>query len=300
MRLISCLSLTSDVLNWIENSRHPRLLHVFDRACNLINERREVLSIVTTEIGSGPFNLVVENDICFSKYLDRQSSITISDNQLTFGDLIIDTKNAKLWSPRPDWESLYAKRDEILDQITKLPTLAPDASAGVTNYPMRGLDTPFARSAQVYSTTSLQSLISNLSSSLANADLSSSLTSTQKLAGLGIGLTPAGDDSLMGAIYAAWIIHPPQIAGMLAQDIATTAAPLTTSLSAAWLKSARKGEAGILWHNLFNALISNHDLAVQEALEKLLAIGYTSGSDALAGFFDVLINWKLRSQRVPP
>src|SRR5574341_2249348 len=35
------------ILGWLANSRHPRILHSFDHAGNLINECREVLSIVT-------------------------------------------------------------------------------------------------------------------------------------------------------------------------------------------------------------------------------------------------------------
>jgi hypothetical protein len=54
---INTLSLAPNACTGLANTRYPRILHVFDRACNLINERREVLSIVTPQIGNGPFNL---------------------------------------------------------------------------------------------------------------------------------------------------------------------------------------------------------------------------------------------------
>ena len=57
---------------------------------------------------------------------------------------------------------------------------------------------------------------------------------------------------MVGAIYASWILHPPEIAGTLGKEIADRTSPLTTSLSAAWLKSAGRGEAGILWHLLLD------------------------------------------------
>ena len=50
MKSINAYPLASNARDWRANSRHPRILHVFDRACNLINERREVLSIVTRKI----------------------------------------------------------------------------------------------------------------------------------------------------------------------------------------------------------------------------------------------------------
>jgi len=39
MRTINALTLTPNVNGWLGTSHHLRILHIFDRACNLINER---------------------------------------------------------------------------------------------------------------------------------------------------------------------------------------------------------------------------------------------------------------------
>lgn len=262
---INALRLTSHVNDWLAISHHPRILHIFDSACNLINEHGEVLSIVTPQIGNGPFNLVVEDSVCFSDHLSLQSSVSISQSKLTTGDLIIQTANAKLWNPNPDWERLHALRERIAGQLLELPLPT---------------DSPLLP----------QSLVSSLSLALANKDLSSAQKVTSQLAGLGAGLTPAGDDFIMGALYAVWIIHPLEAASVLAQNIASTAAPLTTSLSAAWLRSAGRGEAGVLWHQFFEASVGRVDNTtyLREAMDKILSVGETSGADALAGFFSTL------------
>jgi hypothetical protein len=262
MQSIHALSLTPKVNDWLTNSRRPHILHIFDRACNLINEHRDVLSIVTLPIGKGPFNLVLEEDILFSEYLTVESFVSILDNQLTVGNLMINAVDANLWSPRPDWEKLQAHRDHILNQVNELPMINHQPSLP-------------------------QSLLSSLCMSIVNADPSASLATARRLAGLGNGLTPAGDDFILGAVLAAWVIHPPKIASVLAEEITNTAAPLTTSLSAAWLKSAGKGETGILWHQFFDALIASNPVQVQNAKNKILAMGATSGADALAGFVGV-------------
>ena len=273
MQSINALSLTPDVNAWLANSRHPRILHIFDHACNLINERREVLSIVTLQIGNGPFNLVIEADVLFSDHLNLESPISNSPNLLNLGDLTIYTGNTELWSPRPDWEILHVRRDDVFVLLSKLP---------VINY-----ESPVSLRSVQFS--------NSLASALANADLPASLNATQKLAGLGIGLTPSGDDFIMGAILAAWIIHPADIARVLAEEITNTAAPLTTSLSAAWLKSAGKGEAGVLWHNFFNNLISANQIAIQESMDKILSVGKTSGVDALSGFISSFAAWSVEA-----
>jgi len=292
MQSINSLSLTPAVNDWLANTRRPRFLYIFDHACNLINEGGEVLSIVTPHIGSGPFNLVVEDNILFSEHLNLESPISNSMQQLNLGHLIINTRNAKLWSPRPDWERLHAHRETIAKQLTQLQIADYLTSDGfdVSRENQAGLPfgTPFPGVITSLNNRNL-SITQSLISSLCTLDLPSSLIAAQRLAGLGIGLTPAGDDFLMGAIYAARIIHPPEIAGVLAQEVANTAAPLTTSLSAAWLRCAGRGEAGVWWHEFFETLIAVDPVRIQESVEKILIVGETSGADALAGFLRVLM-----------
>lgn len=262
MQLIRTLFLTRCVSDWLQNSSQPRILHVFDRVCNLINERNEVLSIVTQEIGHGPFSLVLESDALFSNDLHVEAPVSISSIQLIVGDFLIDTARADLWNPRPDWEILHKDRDHIAGQLNKIP--------------VPGFQLP-------------KPLISSLTSSLASGDISTAKNAASKLAGLGIGLTPSGDDFIMGALYATWIVHPSNVACILAEEIASTAAALTTSLSAAWLRVAGKGEAGILWHKFFDALLVGPIANPTYAMEKILAVGATSGAEALAGFIGTFI-----------
>jgi Protein of unknown function (DUF2877) len=295
---ISAVSIAPTAKAWLTNTHEVRLLHVFDHACNLINERQEVLSIVTPEIGNGPFNLVVEDDILFPEHLHAQSPISIQSNQLNLGDFTLNLNHVSLWSPCPDWGKLHAYRENILNQLISLPIIAKHPFR--TNYlkhsgfPLRGLrDMPLDHHSGLlnyqYLPIAQSPISSSLLSSLVNVDIPSSLTATRQLAGLGQGLTPSGDDFMMGAIYAAWIIHPMKIATVLAQEISNTAAPLTTSLSAAWLRSAGKGEAGSLWHEFFDALITGKD--IQLPITKLLSVGETSGADALEGFIGVFTYW---------
>jgi len=270
MRTAQAVSRTPAVDHWLSNSSHPRVLHIFEHACNLINEHRQVLSIVGPAIGNGPFNLVIEENISFNQYLSPESSITLQAKEVFSGNLKIDLLNSQPWDPRPNWEVLHDKRADIIQRL---------AEAAI---PDHRTDIPAA-------------FISSFSTALAVRDLSTVLAVAPKLAGLGNGLTPAGDDFIMGALHAAWIIHPSDIATSLGQQIAEAAAPLTTSLSAAWLRSAGRGEAGILWHEFFDALIAVgrtdspiYTTKVQHAINKILSVGETSGLDALAGFANAL------------
>jgi hypothetical protein len=266
-QIIKAASTTSTVHQWLASSTSAQILHVFDHACNLCNERREIVSIVTQEIGPGPFNIVIESDVRFAEELSLASPIFTSIEQLSLGAITIHIIDAELWDACPDWRALHAKRDSIRRQVSQV----SEAVVQVSN--RRG-----ASQADTFS--------SSLAASIAAADIASCIHAAQKLAGLGQGLTPAGDDFLMGAVYAAWIIHRHEVAECIAAEIAKVATPLTTSLSAAWLRAAAKGEAGILWHKLFDALISGNETAIDTRTSNILSIGATSGIDALAGFIN--------------
>jgi hypothetical protein len=289
MRSINALSLSLGACEWLANSHGPGILHVFDNVCNLINAGREVLSIVTPKIGNGPFNLVVEDDVLFSTHLTAASPISIHANQLQLEDLTILITNAEIWSPRPNWEMLHARRNNIPDQLISLP---------LTTYELPTLElTAFLPLVHAPGSAGLSN---SLIYSIANADIPSSRTASRKLAGLGSGLTPAGDDVIMGAVLAGWILHRPEVASVLAKEIADTAVPLTTSLSAAWLRSAGKGEAGILWHEFFGNLIATDVAQIQTSVNKILAVGESSGADALSGFIGTILWWaQVESSKLP-
>ena len=264
MRSIHTLSVTPEVNNWLAHTRHPGILHVFDRACNLVNEDRRVLSIVTTRIGNGPFNLVVEDLDLFSGNLPIESPVLIRGTQLTVGDLTLSLTDAKYWSPYPDWQGLHKHRLSVARQCIALPI--PNSQLP-------------------------NALRTSLTHAFASANLSASQTISSRLAGLGVGLTPAGDDFILGGLYAVWIIHPQETAELLANEIVNTAAPLTTTLSAAWLRAAGRGEAGIAWHKFFSALTQANFMQIEFTRNKILATGATSGAEALAGFIGTLSSY---------
>lgn len=289
MQTINALSSTLHARRWLEHSRQPRILHVFESACNLINEYREVLSIVTTEIGDGPFNMVIprlQNFYPFEQ-VHALSTVSISPSDLIIGELTIHMTEANIWNPCPDWTALRTSRNDLISQVQQLP---------FTNYAESHHDL-FCHNH--LSTPSTQSPISSLSTALATADTSAALAITPKIAGLGPGLTPSGDDFLMGALYAVRILHPHEIASTIAERIAAVAVPLTTSLSGAWLCAAGRGEAGMLWHNFFAALLSSDPSRIQYGFDEILATGATSGADALAGFIGTLTSsWEKQKKHV--
>jgi hypothetical protein len=108
----------------------------------------------------------------------------------------------------------------------------------------------------------------------------------QLAAGVGLGLTPAGDDFLMGVMLALWLSMKepdPYINALLAG-----ARGRTGRLSTAFLEAAARGEAGQSWHHMAQAIAMADAQEIRQATAILLSAGHTSGADALLGFAGAL------------
>lgn len=262
-------------------SRHVRVLHVFDAACNLINENDQVISLVSSQIGDGPFNVVVPG-VNFSDYVTPADPVTRTPGNLMVGHLTVNILSARQWSPRPCWESLHADPTRLFGHLTLLLDVLRDQApvgslAGLLfapTGPISAIDTAVLHTAREPA--------AKLVTGLSQDDHALCLEGAASLSGLGGGLTPAGDDWLVGFMLGIWAASARHTIPPTA--IAQTAAPRTTPLSAAWLHAAARGECGAPWHILFESLIKGSEPAITQAAEAVIHQGHTSGADALAGF----------------
>ena len=111
------------------------------------------------------------------------------------------------------------------------------------------------------------------------ADEGALAAAARRVIGRGPGLTPSGDDVLVGLLTALGM-RQIGLRERLARALAP-ALPTTTSLSRHLIEEAALGLPGRALHELGTALLSGVNLAA--ASERALAIGATSGADAAVG-----------------
>lgn len=257
-----------------------QVLAVFEHACDLVTPDGDVVALVTPQVGDGPLNVVVEGAGMLFSGAYPGAPVTLEQQRLCVGELGIDLGGAAVWDPCPDWDGLRGRRDAIVPRLPRLQALclrrAPAGSFLAlleAARPGDGLAGVFLSKAR----KAAQALREGWS-----GDVERLPAGAAGLAGLGTGLTPAGDDFLVGTMLGAWLIHP--AAAALCRVIALVAIPRTTALSAAFLQAAARGECGASWHALLEALDGGHRGELEKAVLGLLAHGATSGADALAGF----------------
>lgn len=236
------LSLTAYARTWLQSAEHVRVLHRFEHVHNLIDDNGRVVSLVTPTVGNGPFHVVVPH-LCH--YQD------------------IDPTSATLWNAQPDWH----QASRIKKHLALLKSyLASHKATPISTFEHRVHDHLETATRRV-----LEALHHPVQLQQA----------AQAVAGQGIGLTPAGDDWLIGCMIALHLEGYPDIA----LHIALTACPATTPLSAAWLKMVGQGQVSEHWHRLFN---THSTQAIESASLAILNQGHTSGADAIRGFIQTL------------
>lgn len=270
-------------MTWLYNVQQPRVLHVFDRACNLIDSAARVVSLVTPEIGNGPFNLVVPA-VQFSDLITPSSAIRCGPGVFTAGDLTIHTGTASIWPSRiPNGSRVTTECiPTLLMVLRELPVLGSLAGLVVDlPEPDSALERHMLRNAADH--------IEQFIAGLLAFDRQLCAEGAMGLAGLGGGLTPAGDDWIVGALIAAHVGDFDSDVVALAKWTAERAAQATTPLSAAWLRAVSQRRFSAHWHSLLDAIEQTDESLIHSAAVTIAREGHTSGCDALAGFVAILM-----------
>lgn len=285
---LTALSLTPAARDWLAETTAARVFSAFERACNLVNQNDSVLTLVTAERGLTPFALMIGGDS-----RSPFGAVTVADrvevtpNRLTVGALDIRLATITLWNPVPDWPMLRkmftndpGRLGHLADLVMELATPA----SLLDLYRLRQADkSPMEQALLDRARHGAVDLLRGLQL----GHLDQAVAGARRLAGAGPGVTPAGDDFLVGVALAGW-------AGLFGkgpvdqmETVLDAAGPLTTLLSAAYLRAAKRGECIAPWHTLFAALLLSDSEVTRMAAKSLMSVGHSSGSDGLAGFLAV-------------
>jgi hypothetical protein len=125
-------------------------------------------------------------------------------------------------------------------------------------------------------------LIERLIIALTNHDLEQAVEPAVGLVGLGPGLTPSGDDFLVGLLAGLEAAeHPARTP--IAAAVAEAASGRTTAIGAAALRHAAAGAYAERIHDVLAAIVSGPTRDVTVAVTRAMAYGATSGADTLVG-----------------
>jgi len=282
---------------WLDQTSRARVLHSFPRIVYLINERDELLALATRALGNLPFGIVVDAEGEVFRDVRADAHVVVADARIELDALAIDAARAAEWQARPDWRALREKSVDVTHLAALAAEFAPRGSFLELFVEKISPQQPVlseAKEREERKEKNYELLITNYFSARARApalqlihalrtrEIEKASAAARELAGLGGGLTPAGDDFILGALLGAWMRDAD--AEKFCARIADAAAPRTTKLSAAFLRAAARGECTERWHSFFMAIRAENADEMRHALNALMQTGHTSGADAFAGW----------------
>jgi Protein of unknown function (DUF2877) len=263
-------------------TRHAgaRLAGLFSRSLHLEADG-DFLCIGCESIGRGPLNAVMDPADWSS--IDMGSALgtaaLLHRDTIHIGRNTIHTGHAAPWRPSA-WPRDYSC-DQLALAVQRCMAMAGNQapSDGLARLAL-GLCGPDASALARVARPRLRRLQAWLAGQTAEPPVD--------LLGLGPGLTPSGDDVLVGVLLALHATRQWTHARAITRAIAKAAPLATTELSGACLRAAAEGLGCEILHATIGALLVDDANALTRTLTALGAIGHTSGWDAFAGAVCVL------------
>jgi hypothetical protein len=242
----------------------------FERACNLMDGEGRIIALTRPSSGKGPFCIVLHAAGDLFNHLQPWQYASIDVQNIVLGDCCIPLRDAPVWDA----------------------TLPPSGRPFCVRRPLAALLRPYTVWPPSWSKTSVDVTTTRLLAQGARSLMAAVerriglAAAAQQLAGLGPGLTPAGDDFVLGVMAALWLLGERNPLPAMAAACATR----TTLLSGAFLRAAAQGQFMEGWHHLAHALDRQDEPGSRRAVRQIAAFGASSGRDSLAGFARVLLN----------
>ena len=250
----------------LSRSSHARITHVFDKSF-YAEVGDQLICVLAEDFLNGPINICV-NEI--PRILDVGTCIEISSTKaeiwepIKFGPINAD----RLFENLPE-----TYRKDLIEAKSLLP---------------KSLSSPLFK-------TIAQPALIDLCLFLRDKK-TAPVPAIKSLLGLGPGLTPSGDDFLIGMMLVLHTVGEKDLFLKLAKIVKNFASFQTSSISNAHLSAMTdSAQANCLLHELLFAL--QEKKSIKQALIRAENFGHSSGKDAIAGIITALLALR---QRHPP
>ena len=265
----------------LQTPKTAKVESVFRRALNLQLEDGELLSIFAAGSPNAPFGLVGSHTVG-QILAGVGETVQLSSTAITFNTTAIATADCQFVSNRLDKCQLPMPSHECLEQFVQ----CIKAKARCGSF-YGAMPNDVFNSAQVIR---LEHYRSQLKRAWTQSSVVNMSDATRQLIGLGVGLTPSGDDYLVGLLLvlnhsvAADSVNLAIIKQSILDNLDTT-----TSVSQACLRAGLERRYSEPLRNLLIAITNQMD-SYESVLQTVLAHGATSGQDTCTGMIDA---WEL-------
>jgi hypothetical protein len=274
---------------------------VFPRAANL-QFGSQLLTLHARETPCAPNGLVLPLRAGQGPLADLQTGMAVIIERGTIHipapSLRLSTQNSQPWDPHPHLEPGVCPPERLERNLARLTALVTEKAPreGLASLASLPVEAASAAAPPESSATSEESFLLHTARQAAGRLLEGVIRQQSQLmrqgasslVGLGPGLTPSGDDLLIGFIAATSLLSEPIGLGSalyqrLHLELLALARGRTNKLSITWMEYAAQGAVAEHVGRLFQALVVDNARLLEEAALAVLKSGATSGADLLAG-----------------
>ncbi len=254
-----------DVLVCLRPGMRGRVHSTFRSVINVTTEQPELLSLTCASVARGPQSIQLG--------LDRmdQHGILVGDDVVSDGHTLrIGDAFVVIVAGTPEWVGLVPDGAPVAERIDQLDALlvAPRSSHGASDFERAVAER-------------VGSAVTELRRAVLEDDEDGGHHAAASLVGLGIGLTPTGDDVLTGAAFVASHLGGP-LELVHRAVTAVVASGATNDISLTAMRCALRGRAVQPIEDLYAWLCGATD-NIHRLVVDVLAIGHTSGADLALG-----------------
>ena len=284
--MIRAISGDSYFLQQIAASGFTGTVHsVFTHAVNIQSEvNGEIFTLATEAMDNAPNTLIIDLDTLGNLHIHQHDRVSVQHDQLLIEDKVqIAMQTASHWQCQlpifPTDQTCLKTNVVTVKQFIDL----HGKSGGMkrSNSPISEFEAETSRL--------LQQRTSLLRGELMNQRFDHFQSYAIDLVGLGPGLTPSGDDFLVGLFAVIHLENSPcYIYKQLCENVITMMKPLTNAISYTTLKKAANGQVRESICSLNYAILYGTEVDSIQELRKVLAIGSSSGTDIALGLISGL------------
>jgi hypothetical protein len=274
-------SVDSVFLSRLLNARfHGRVHSVFARVVNMVHDDSRLYTLAAGDLDDAPNTAVLEGVASFAAFdLAVGDPVRGDAQRLQVGDgLAVVLTAASAWTgalprypatPSALCANLCCLRAELPRLGAGGGTMTSPTGSGTFDHAV---------------TTLLEQRVDRLSAALEQCDLADAVQHARAMLGLGPGLTPSGDDFLVG-LFAVFNVAGSPCHGWLrgGREVLDGAEDATHAISLAALTEAAAGRVRASITALIAHLLHGLPGSLPVPLRRVLAIGSTSGADIVAG-----------------
>ncbi len=273
--------------------QRARVHSVFARALNVALDGERLLTLAQRDADAAPDAIVVDLPSWAPFAITPGADVQLASDRIDFGDCFsVTLAHVRPWQGRLP---LYAHSDDVLRHHLPMAQRHVhkhgEGIAGTRAFSPDGSSVDRAMVAAVHYNTD------GLCQALAHDDMPRARAHAERLLGLGPGLTPSGDDFLLGLLAALNLPgSPARACCSLGTHVVEWAGKRTHLISAAALRHAANGRVRASVIGLCEALMHATAAQMLSALDQVMRIGSSSGSEIAAG---VLAGFRLHLEREP-